>query len=54
MIICFLGAANKKPSAGKLGIVIGIISIISLDIINIVLGIFVLINSIKYNKIVKK
>ena len=55
-ILCYLGAKNKKSYAGKVGIIISILimlSIINGDILDFVLGIVLLSHSIKYNKAIK-
>lgn len=47
-ILCYISAKNGKKSAYILGFLSAIIYIISLDFINILLGIIVLIHSMKY------
>lgn len=47
-------AKELKPSAGVFGIIMGILLIISFNLIDLILGIFILIRSIKYNSLIKK
>ena len=50
MIYCYNLADSKSKSAGYLSIVIAVIMKITLDIINVILGIFLLIHSSMYIK----
>ena len=50
----FVGSKEKKPYAAVCGIIMGTLLIISLSIIDIALGVFVISASIKYNGILKK
>lgn len=54
LIVGYIGSKDKKPYAAVCGIITGIIMILSLDIISILLGIFIIIRSFKYNKVLKK
>lgn len=47
-------AKELKPSAGVFGIIMGILLIISFSLIDLLLGIFIIIRSIKYNSLIKK
>jgi hypothetical protein len=47
-------AKALKPSAGVFGIIMGILLIISFNLIDLILGIFILIRSIKYISLIKK
>lgn len=47
-------AKELKPSAGVFGIIMGICLIISFNLIDSLLGIFILIRSIRYNALLKK
>lgn len=50
LFIGFILSKNGSRAAGILGIIVGILMIMSGSIIDILLGIFVTIHSIKYNK----
>ena len=49
-----IGSKEKKPYAAVCGIILGTLLIISLSLIDIILGVFVIVASIKYNGILKK
>ena len=49
-----VGSKEKKPYAAVCGIILGTLLIISLSFIDIILGVFVIVASIKYNGILKK
>lgn len=49
-----IGSKEKKPYAAVCGIILGTLLIISLSFIDIILGVFVIVASIKYNGILKK
>ena len=50
----FVGSKEKKPYAAVCGIILGTLLILSLSLIDIMLGVFVISASIKYNGILKK
>lgn len=52
LIVGYIGSNNRKSYAAVCGIVTGVLMFFS-DIISIVLGIFIFIRSIKYNKVLK-
>lgn len=54
IVVGFVGSKEKKPYAAVCGIILGTLLIISLSIIDIALGVFVISASIKYNGILKK
>lgn len=54
IVIGFVGSKEMKPYAAVCGIILGTLLIISLSIIDIALGVFVISASIKYNGILKK
>lgn len=54
IVVGFVGSKEKKPYAAACGIILGTLLIISLSLIDIVLGVFVIVASIKYNGILKK
>ena len=49
-----VGSKEKKPYAAVCGIILGTLLIISLSLIDMILGVFVIVSSIKYNGILKK
>jgi len=54
LFVGYRAAKQSKNYAGILGVVVGISMILSGSIIDAVLGIFVIIHSFKYNKVIKK
>jgi len=54
LIVGYIGSKDKKQYAAVCGIITGIFMIISGSIIDLLLGIFIIIRSFKYNKILKK
>ena len=54
LIVGYIGSKNKKPYAAVCGIITGFFMILFGNIIDLLLGIFIIIRSFKYNKILKK
>lgn len=54
LIVGYIGSKNKKPYAAVCGIITGFFMIIFGNIISLLLGIFIIIRSFKYNKILKQ
>ena len=54
LIVGYIGSKDKKAYAAVCGIITGVLMILSLSIISIVLGIFIIIRSVKYNKFLKQ
>lgn len=54
LIIGYVGSKDKKPYAASCGIISGVLMILSFSIIDMLLGIFLIIRSAKYNKKIKE
>ena len=54
LIIGYVGSKDKKPYAASCGIISGVLMILSFSIIDMLLGIFLIIRSFKYNKKIKE
>lgn len=57
LFIGYTYAKKGTKAAGTIGIVVGILmmlTILSMDIIDFLLGLFILLHSVKYNKLVEK
>ncbi|MBQ4263699.1 MAG: hypothetical protein IJB83_05635 [Bacilli bacterium] len=56
LIIGYIYANKGEKVAGTIGIIVGILmmlTILTVDVIDFVLGLFVLLHSLKYNKLIK-
>lgn len=56
LIIGYIYAKKGEKAAGTIGIIVGILmmlTILTVDIIDFVLGLFVLLHSLKFNKLIK-
>lgn len=57
LIIGYIYAKKGEKVAGTIGIIVGILmmlTILTVDVIDFVLGLFVLLHSLKFNKLIKK